>query len=178
MRKKLLIISCILFFLVISSYAQEKSLTREPISIEFPGIVLNSDKNFLGTDMRIWYQGNGIEYYDCGKWLDYSLRRFRYIRKIKDNNYLGIGIGEGKYKTSLIGGIGFPPPTTTPTAEYVENPIYLSFGIEDEFFFDWLRWNAEVGGVIPIVNSFTGDRSLYPQSRFYLSAGVRCRINM
>lgn len=93
-------------------------------SIGFMGMAAElSSISHFGSDIRVWWDKNGIELYSGSSLLgSYSLQRFKYLQEVSKNIYWGIGYGEAKYKSTPLGGIGFP--TSGPTSEYTETPVY------------------------------------------------------
>ena len=170
--KTIILISLVLL-LACGAALADTSIGFMSIAAEF------SSTTHLGSDIRVWRDKNGLEYYyDNFLFGDYSLRRLKYLQKISGNTYWGIGAGEAKYKTTSWGLVGFPTSGSTATAEYTETPVYFCYGLEGPLFFDWFTGNAEIGYILSFVKNFSGDQSKYPQSRFYISAGVRFRIRI
>lgn len=148
-------------------------------SIGFMGIAAEGSLiSHFGSDVRVWWDKNGIELYSGSSLFGgYSLTRFKYLQKISKNIYWGIGAGEAKYKPTSWGWFIWPTPAS-PTAEYTETPVYLCYGIEGPLYFDWFTGNAEIGYILSFVKNFSGDLAQYPQSRFYVSAGMRFKIRI
>lgn len=151
------------------------------IAVDLPLVIQSSpaktsfaEANILGG-IRLWWNRHGIESFS-GTFFDYQISWVRYLFKINENIYGGVGAGGVKYKTTGWG-VGFPSPSSS-IAEYRENTIYISFGAEQSLIFDWLVSNYEVGYIFSSVNEFSGDRSKYPGSRLYVAGGLGIRIKI
>ncbi|MFC1510799.1 hypothetical protein ACFL5U_00205 [Candidatus Margulisiibacteriota bacterium] len=76
---------------------------RVPIVVEFFSLIYEyEDKGAVGrgdlyTDARVWYGDHGLDYVFPNSFSNYKLSRLKYMHKIANGNYWGIGAGEVNY---------------------------------------------------------------------------------
>ena len=140
------------------------------LSILPPGFQVSSYNQILAS-IGLWNGNDGYEVMSGTDIFSHSSTRFKYMKAYNNSNYWGIGLEYTNAKVSDSIGLG-----STVLATYNETAVYLSLGIENPLFFDWLLYDLEGGYILSFVNNFSGDYSKYPHSRPYASFSFKFRF--
>jgi len=171
--KNFLLLICLVLQLLIIQASQsvgyEKTkyldLSIYPFGFEFSTMYLQTL-----ASLGFWKDDNGFEIVGGSDIFRYNTTKIKYMKRFKDKNYWSFGVAQTKAKIYDSIGLG-----SSIIAEYDESAIYLSLGLENPLYFDWIVCNLEGGYIFSFANNFSGDYSKYPHSRPYGSISIKFR---